>query len=73
MIDWAREGFLVAATVFYSILGGVLLAIAYKVFDWLTPTDLGKAIFSEQNVAAAVALGLFLVALAIIIAAAVHG
>lgn len=73
MIDWSREAFLIGATIFYSVLGGLLLALAYKVFDRLTPTDLGKAIFADHNIAAAIALGLFLVALAIIIAAAVHG
>lgn len=66
-----REITLIILTVVYALLGMGLLALAYKVFDMMTPMDLGKLIFEEQNTAAAVATGLFMVALAIIIAAAI--
>lgn len=72
MIDWGRELFLFVASIVYAVLGGILLLIAYKVFDWATPQDLGHAIFTDKNVAAAVTLGSFLLALAIIIHAAIH-
>ncbi|HWP29440.1 MAG TPA: DUF350 domain-containing protein [Chloroflexota bacterium] len=72
MIDWGRELFLLVASIVYAVLGGALLLLAYKLFDWATPHDLGGAIFAEKNVAAAIAVGAYLVALAVIIAAAIH-
>ncbi len=73
MVDWGREVFLFVSSVVYAVLGGLLLLIAYKVFDWATPTDLGRKIFEEDNTAAAILAGGFLIALAIIIASAIHG
>ncbi|MBX5493360.1 MAG: DUF350 domain-containing protein [Chloroflexi bacterium] len=72
MIDWGREIFLLVASIVYAVLGGILLLVAYKVFDWVTPHDLDHAIFTDKNLAAAVVLGGFLIALAIIINAAIH-
>lgn len=72
MIDWGRELFLFGASIVYAVLGGVLLLVAYKVLDCATPHDLGHAIFADKNLAAAVVLSGFLIALAIIIQAAIH-
>jgi len=72
MVDWGRETFLLLASIVYAVLGGGLLLISYKVFDWATPHDLSNAIFQDGNTAAAIAVGAFLLALAIIIAAAIH-
>jgi uncharacterized membrane protein YjfL (UPF0719 family) len=60
------------ATVF-SILGFVLLFIGYRVFDLLTPMDLGRKIFEEGNVAAAVMAGAFVFGIALIVAASILG
>jgi uncharacterized membrane protein YjfL (UPF0719 family) len=73
VVDWGRELFLLVASIVYAALGGALLLVAYKLFDWTTPHDLNKLIFEENNTAAAVAVGAFLIALAIIIASAIHG
>lgn len=72
MVDWGRELFLFVSSVVYACLGGALLLVAYKVFDWVTPTDLGHEIFTKNNSAAAILAGCFLIALALIIAAAIH-
>ncbi|MCX6023831.1 MAG: DUF350 domain-containing protein [Chloroflexi bacterium] len=72
-MELGREITLLLLTTVYAVLGIVLLAVAYRVFDMFTPMNLGKIIFEEGNVAAAVAVGLYLVALAIIISAAIHG
>jgi putative membrane protein len=72
MVDWGREVFLFGSSIAYAILGGVLLLVAYKVFDWATPHDLGREIFEKNNTAAAILAGGFLIALALIIAAAIH-
>jgi uncharacterized membrane protein YjfL (UPF0719 family) len=60
------------ATIF-SILGFVLLFIGYRVFDLLTPMDLGRKIFEEGNVAAAVMAGAFVFGIALIVAASILG
>lgn len=72
MVDWGREVFLFLSSITYAILGGVLLLAAYKVFDWATPHDLGREIFEKNNSAAAILAGGFLIALALIIAAAIR-
>lgn len=60
------------ATVF-SVLGFVLLFVGYKFFDFLTPGDLSRRIFEDGNVAAGIMAGAFVIAIAIVIAASIHG
>ena len=72
MVDWPREFFLFVSSIVYAGLGGVLLLVAFKIFDWATPADLAREIFEKNNIAAAIMAGGFLIALAMIIAAAIH-
>jgi uncharacterized membrane protein YjfL (UPF0719 family) len=58
-------------SVLFAVLGFVLLFVGFKVFDWLTPTDLSRDIFENGNVAAAILAGTFVLALAIVIHAAI--
>jgi len=58
-------------SVVFAILGFGLLFVGYKVFDALTPKDLGKVIFEDGNVAAAILAGAFVIALGIIVAQAI--
>ena len=58
-------------SVLFSILGFVLLFIGFRVFDILTPTELNKRIFEDGNVAAAIVTGAFVIALAMVVAAAI--
>ncbi len=58
-------------TILFAIIGFVLLFAGYRVFDWLTPTDLADDIFRKGNVAAALFAGAFVIALAIIISHAI--
>ena len=55
----------------FALLGFVLLFVGYRVFDWLTPTDLADDIFRKNNIAAAIFAGAFVIALAIIISHAI--
>ncbi len=55
----------------YAVLGMLLLYIGYKVFDLVTPTDMQKKIFEENNMAVAVTVGAFILGLAVVIAAAI--
>ncbi len=59
--------------IIYAVLGMILLYVGYRVFDWVTPTDMQKKIFEENNVAVAVTVGAFVLGLAIVIAAAIRG
>ena len=57
----------------YAVAGMGLLYVGYRVFDWLTPTDMQKAIFVDGNRAVAITVGAFILGLAVIIAAAIAG
>ena len=54
----------------YAVTGMVLLFVAYRLFDLLTPTDLQRKIFDEGNVAVAVAVGFFMLGVAVVLHAA---
>ncbi len=51
----------------------VLLYLGYRLFDWLTPMDMQKKIFEENNTAVAITVGAFIIGLAIVILGAIHG
>ena len=59
--------------IIYAGVGIILLFAAYRIFDRLTPTDMNKAIFEENKVAVAIAVGSFVLGIAIIILGAIHG
>ena len=61
----------VGLSTIFAVLGFVLLFVGYRVFDRLTPSNLGEQIFKEHNVAAAILAGAFVLALAIVVAAAI--
>lgn len=64
---------LLLLTIIYAVVGMALLFVGYRLFDRFTPGDAQKKIFEQGNVAVAVLMGAFMVALALIIAAAVGG
>lgn len=64
--------YIVAALVFSGI-GIVVLAIAFTVFDKLTPGNLWKEIVEEQNIALAITTAAMILGIAQIIASAIHG
>lgn len=64
--------FIVGALV-YSFLGLIILALAVFIFDKLTPGNLWKEIFEEHNTALAIIVGSMSLAIAHIIASAIHG
>ncbi|MBI5955667.1 MAG: DUF350 domain-containing protein [Chloroflexi bacterium] len=74
LIKWlATEFRIFLVSMFYAIVGIILLFAAYKIFDFLTPTNMNKAIFEDKNVAVAVSVGAFLLGIALIIAGAIKG
>ncbi len=60
-------------SIIYAVLGMVLLYVGYRVFDWVTPTDMQKKIFDDNNTAVAITVGAFIIGLAIVIHGAIHG
>ncbi|HEX8667133.1 MAG TPA: DUF350 domain-containing protein [Allosphingosinicella sp.] len=60
-------------TVLYAIVGIVIFTIGFIILDVLTPGKLWEEIEQKQNRAVAIFAGSAAIALAIIIAAAIHG
>lgn len=60
------------AAILFAVIGVVLFILAFILFDRLTPGSLWKEIIEDQNTALGVLMGAVAIALAIIIAAAVH-
>jgi len=56
----------------WALIGSILLIVGVKLIDLLTPGKLEEHVFKDQNVAAAVVYGCALIAIAIIIASAMH-
>ena len=57
----------VIATVFYVLLGLVLLGVSWKAIEWLTPFSLRKEIEDDQNLAIAVLIGSLFISIALLI------
>ncbi len=61
----------VVATVFYVLLGMVLLGISWKAIEWLTPFSLRKEIEDDQNLAIAVLIGSLFISISLLIGAVI--
>ena len=60
------------AAVLWSFLGIAIFVAAFVLVDRLTPGTMWKELIEDQNTAVAIVMGAIAIALAIIIAAAVH-
>jgi hypothetical protein len=63
----------VFGAIFYSFLGLLILGVAFKVFDRMTPGELWIEIVREKNLPLAIVTGAMTLAIAQIIASAIHG
>lgn len=63
----------VTAAIVYSMLGILILAVAFIVFDKLTPGNLWKEVVEKQNIALAVIAAAMMLAMSNIIASAING
>lgn len=61
----------VIATMFYTILGLVLLGISWKIIEWVSPFSLRKEIEDDQNLAIAVLIGSLFISIAILISSVI--
>lgn len=69
MINWAG----LIGTLVYAVVGIVVFAVGFFVFDALTPGKLWEEIHQKQNQAVATFAGFVALGFALIVAAAVHG
>ncbi len=63
----------VLAVLIYSVLGIVIMVLAFVIIDWIHPRDIWGEIADKQNRAMAIVFGCMMLGIAIIIAAAVIG
>jgi putative membrane protein len=66
-----HPGYVLNALV-YSVLGIVILALAFWILDLLTPYALWKEIVEDKNIALAILVGAMSLGVSVIIASAVH-
>lgn len=64
---------LIAASVVYSVLGILILVVSFIIVEKLTPRTLWREIIDEHNNALAIVAAAFMLSVAIIISAAIHG
>lgn len=71
-MEYLKPAALVGSLV-YSVLGIVLVVVAFVVIDKITPYNLWKELIEERNQPLATVVAAFCLAIAIIVAAAIHG
>lgn len=71
LIQLINIKYIIAALVF-SIIGIIVLATSFVIFDKLTPGNLWKEIVEEQNLPLAITTAAWTIAMAMIIASAIH-
>ncbi|WGL58914.1 DUF350 domain-containing protein [Pigmentibacter sp. JX0631] len=72
ILDYINLKYIISAVVF-SLLGVIILAIAFYIFDKLTPGNLWHEIVVNKNIALAITTAAMTLAIAQIIASAIHG
>jgi putative membrane protein len=64
----------IVSSLVYSGLGILILFLAFALIELMTPKhNLRKEIMENKNIAVAIFAGFFMIAIAIIIASAIHG
>ena len=71
MVEYLKPAALIG-TLVYSIIGIVIMFVGFIIIDKLTPYDLWKELCENRNQPIATVAAAFLIAIAIIIAAAIH-
>ena len=63
----------IADSFIYSILGTVILCIAFWFIEKILPFSMKKEIEEDENTSLGIILGAFIIGISLIIAAAIHG
>jgi uncharacterized membrane protein YjfL (UPF0719 family) len=64
---------LITASVVYSAIGIAIFLLAFLIVEKLTPQTLWREILQEHNTALAIVVAAFMISVALIISAAIHG
>ncbi|SEW53795.1 DUF350 domain-containing protein [Chitinophaga arvensicola] len=62
----------ILASVIYSFLGVIILVLAFWLVDRLTPENTWKEIVQNKNMALAIVVAGFIIAIGLIISSAIH-
>ncbi|MCD9017944.1 DUF350 domain-containing protein [Parachryseolinea silvisoli] len=60
------------ASIVFSLIGIIILGLAFWVVERITPENLWKEILEKNNIALAIMAGAFMIAMGIIIGSAIH-
>jgi putative membrane protein len=60
------------ASIVFSLIGIIILGLAFWVVEKITPENLWKEILEKNNIALAIMAGAFMIAMGIIIGSAIH-
>lgn len=71
MIEYLKPAALIGSVV-YSVIGIVLVTLFFVIVDKMTPYDLWKELIENRNQPVATVVAAFCLAIAIIVAAAIH-
>jgi putative membrane protein len=71
IFEYLKPAALIGSLV-YSVLGVVFVVLAFVVIDKLTPYDLWKELIEERNQSLATVVAAMCIAIAIIVASAMH-
>ena len=71
IFEYLKPAALIGSLV-YSLLGVVFVVLAFIVIDKLTPYDLWKELIEERNQSLATVVAAMFIAIAIIVASAMH-
>jgi len=63
----------ILASVIFSVVGLIILFVAYFVVEKITPENTWKEIVHNKNIPLAIIFGAFIIGMSIIISAAIHG
>jgi uncharacterized membrane protein YjfL (UPF0719 family) len=63
----------VIGSILYSFIGILVLVLSFYIIEKITPENLWKEILEKQNMPLAIMASAFMIAIAIIIYAAIHG
>jgi putative membrane protein len=63
----------IIGSILYSVIGIVLVIIGFVIVDRITPYDLWKELIENRNQPLATVVAAFCLAIALIVAAAIHG
>lgn len=71
MFEYIKPAALIG-TLLYSTIGVAIMFVAFVVIDKITPYDLWKELIENRNQPLATVVAAFTIAIAIIVAAAIH-